>query len=302
MAVELRNLQYFIAVAEEGNFTRAAERLDMQQPPLSRQIRLLEQQLEVQLFRRRPRGVELTSAGKVLLTEARAMLVQLSRSIEATRRTARGEQGRLAVGIAPTAPFVPLVPQAIRAYREAYPGVALALWEGLSNEAVVRFAANELDVAFVRAAKVHADALVITPLLDEPMMLALPREHPAALQSPAKPVPLGRLSKDAFILIGPPGTGIHDETVAACHRAGFAPHVGQQAPRITSTLGLVATGLGVAMVPESMQRMTMDGVVFRRIAGMQPKAFLGLAFRRGDTSPLVRQFTVVAKRLARQRA
>lgn len=302
MAVEFRNLQYFVPVAEEGNFTRAAERLDMQKPPLSRQIKLLEQQLDVQLFRRKPRGVELTSAGKVLLDEARAMLAHLTRGIEATQRTARGEQGRLSVGIAPTAPFVSFVPRSIRAYREAYPGVALSLWEGLSNEAVARFAVNELDVAFVRAARVHTDALLITPLLDEPIIVALPSEHPAAQQSPAKPVPLARLSKDPFILIGPPGTGIHDETVAACHRAGFIPRVGQQAPRITSTLGLVATGLGVAMVPESMQCMTMDGVVFRRISGKQPMAFLGLASRRCDMSPMVRQFIVLAKRFARQRA
>ena len=300
MAVDVRSLHYFIAVAEEGNFTRAAERLDMQQPPLSRQIKSLERELDVQLFRRKPRGVELTSAGRVLLVEAKATLSQLDRGLEATRRAARGEQGRLSVGIAPTAPFHPLVPRSIRAYREAYPGVSLTLWEGLSNEVVARFSRDEMDVAFVRASHLHAEALQITPLLDEPMVAALPSQHPMARRQKGKAVALARLAGDPFIIIGPPGTGIHDETIAACRDAGFSPRIGQQAPRITSTLGLVATGLGVAIVPESMQRMTMDGVVFRRLSGAQPKAFLGLAWRRADTSPLLRQFLRTVKEVASQ--
>lgn len=299
MAIDLRALRYFIAVAEEGNFTRAAERLEMQQPPLSRQIKLLEQDLDVQLFRRRPRGVELTSAGLVFLADAKATLSQLDHAFEATRRTARGEQGRLSVGIAPTAPFHPLVPQSIRVYREVYPRVSLTLWEGLSNEVVEQFAKNDLDVAFVRAPKLHAKNLQVIHLLDEPMIAALPVQHPMVQQHPDKAVSLARLSDDPFIIIGPPGTGIHDETIAACRSVGFSPHIGQQAPRITSTLGLVAAGLGIAIVPESMQRMSMDGVVFRRLGGAKPKAFLGLALRRADTSPLVRQFLSIVRRIVR---
>jgi DNA-binding transcriptional LysR family regulator len=300
MAIDVKSLHYFIAVAEEGNFTRAAERLDMRQPPLSRQIKLLEQELDAQLFRRKPRGVELTSAGRVLLGEAKETLGRLDRGLEATRRTARGEEGRLSVGIAPTAPFHPLVPRSIRAYREAYPGVSLTLWEGLSNEVIGRFSKDEMDVAFVRAAN-HLEVLRVTRLLDEPMIAALPSQHPMAQQSQGKAVPLSQLSGDPFIIIGPPGTGIHDETIAACRKAGFSPRIGQQAPRITSTLGLVAAGLGVAIVPESMERMTMDGVVFRQLSGAQPTAFLGLASRRGETSPLARQFLRLVMRIAKQR-
>jgi DNA-binding transcriptional LysR family regulator len=297
MVVDVRGLRYFIAIAEEGNFTRAAQRLEMQQPPLSRQLKSLERALDVQLFRRKARGVELTIAGQVLLAEARATLSQLDRALNATRRAARGEEGHLSIGIAPTAPFHPLVPQAIRAYREAFPRVSLTLWEGLSNEVVERFAKDEMDVAFVRAANLPDENLQVARLLDEPMIVALPSQHWMAQQPQDKAVTLSRLSSDTFIIIGPPGTGIHDETIAACRKAGFRPLIAQQAPRITSTLGLVAAGVGVAIVPDSIQRMSMDGVVFRRLGGPRPTAFLGLAWRRTDTSPLVRQFLTLVRRV-----
>ena len=298
--MDLRHLRYFIAVAEEEHITRAAERLGMQQPPLSQQIKAMERELGVQLFRRKARGVELTEAGRALLEDARAILSHLHRALETTRRTGRGEQGRLCVGIAPTAPFHPFVPRVIRAFREAFPLVSLTLEEGLSNEVRERFSHDQMDVAFVRTATIHADNLVVSPLLEEPMVVALPSLHAMAQGTRDTALPLKRLAGDSFILFGPPGTGIYDETVAACRAAGFSPHIGQQAPRITSTLGLVAPGLGIALVPESMQNMSMDGVVYRRLKGTpQPKAFLGLASRRGDPSAVVRQFLNLVKRAAK---
>jgi DNA-binding transcriptional LysR family regulator len=125
--MELRHLRYFIAVAEEGHITRAAERLGMQQPPLSRQINAIERELDVQLFRRKARGVELTDGDRALLEDARAMLASLDRSLERARRTARGEQGQIRLGIPPTAPFHPFVPRAIRSFRKAFPLVSLTL-------------------------------------------------------------------------------------------------------------------------------------------------------------------------------
>ena len=300
--MELRHLRYFIAVAEEEHITRAAERLGIQQPPLSQQIKAIERELDVQLFRRKPRGVELTDAGRALLAEAKTILANFDRALETTRRTARGEQGRLCVGVAPTAPFLAVVPRAIRAFREAFPLVSLTLEEGLSNEVIERFAEEQMDVAFVRTATLQSDTLVVSPLLEEPMIVALPSLHAMAQRGPDTTIHLKRLAGDSFILFGPPGTGIYDETVAACRAAGFSPRVGQQAPRITSTLGLVAAGLGIALVPESMQNMRMDGVVYRRLKGPQPKAFLGLASRRSDPSAIVRQFLNVVKRAANQHA
>lgn len=136
--MELRHLRYFIAVAEEGHITRAAERLGMQLPPLSQQIKAIELELDVQLFHRRARGVELTDAGRAFLEEARATLRHLDRAFETTRRASRGEQGRICVGVTSTTPFHPLVPRAIRAFREACPMVSLTLEECLSNESVDR--------------------------------------------------------------------------------------------------------------------------------------------------------------------
>lgn len=298
--MELRHLRYFIAVAEEGHITRAAERLGMQQPPLSQRIKAIEHELAVQLFRRKPRGMELTEAGHALLVDARAIISHLDRAVETARRTGRGEQGRLCVGIAPTAPFHPFVPRVIRAFREAFPLVSLTLEEGLSNEVRERFSHDEMDVAFVRTLAIQADKLVVSPLLEEPLVFALPSGHAMAQGSREKALPLKRLAGDSFILFGPPGTAIHDDTLMACRAAGFSPHIGQRAPRITSTLGLVAAGMGIALVPESMQNMSMDGVVYRRLTGApQPKAVLGLLSRRGDPSAVVLQFVNLVKRAAK---
>jgi DNA-binding transcriptional LysR family regulator len=226
------------------------------------------------------------------------MLARLDHALETTRRAARGEQGSLCVGIAPTAPFNPLVPKAIRSFREAFPMVSLVLEEGLSNEVVERFNSDQMDVAFVRARQIHADGVVVMPLQEEPMVVALPSHHPMA-RNRSKIVPLKTLASDPFILIGPPGTGLHDETVAACRAAGFVPRLGQPAPRITSTLSLVAAGLGIALVPSTMQSVRIAGMVYRRLQGAAPKAFLGLASRQGDTSPVLRQFLNLVRTIAK---
>jgi len=299
MAMDLRQLRYFVAVAEERHITRAAERLGMQQPPLSLQIKAMERELAVPLFLRKPRGVELTEAGRALLEDARAVLDHVQRALDTTRRTGRGEQGRLHVGIAPSASFHPFVPRVIRAFREAFPMVSLTLEEGLSHDVRERFSHDQMDVAFVRAISMHDDKLIISPLLEEPMIVALPSVH-AMASGRQTALPLKRLANDSFVLYGPPGTGLYDETVAACRAAGFSPRIGQQAPRITSTLGLVAAGLGLTLVPESVQNVSIDGVVYRRLKGApQPKAVLGLASRRGDPSAVVRQFLNHVKHAAR---
>src|SRR5688572_8064965 len=127
MAMEFRHLRYIIAVAEEGHITRAAERLGIQQPPLSRLIKAIEQELKVKLFHRVPRGVELTEAGRTFLDGARATFANLDRTLESTRRTARGEEGRISVAVTSSAGFQPLVPESIRAFRETYPRVTVTL-------------------------------------------------------------------------------------------------------------------------------------------------------------------------------
>jgi DNA-binding transcriptional LysR family regulator len=248
-----------------------------------------------------PRGVELTSAGQALFREGKAVLAHLDHALETTRRAARGEQGTLRVGVAPTAPFNPLVPVAIRTFRERFPLVSLLLQEGLSNEIVAQFENDQIDVAFVRARQLHANGVVVAPLQEEPLVAALPSRHPMATTR-SKIVPLKSLANDPFIMIGPSGTGLHDETLAACREAGFVPRLGQPTPRITSTLGLIAVGLGIALVPSTMQSVRIAGVVYRRLRDVAPKAFLGLAWRGDDPSPALKQFIKVVRGAARQRS
>lgn len=302
--MDLRQLRYFVAVAEEGHITRAAERLGMQQPPLSQQIKAIEHELEVQLFHRKARGVELTESGRVLLDQARAVLERLDHALLVTRRTARGEQGRLSVGIAPTAPFHPFVPRVIRAFREAHPLVSVGLEECLSGPALELLRGERIDAAFLRAPVMDPQGLVVHPLLKEPLVVALPSSHKLAGDGfRSEPLPLLALAGETFIMFGgSAGPGIADASTAACHRAGFSPRVGQQAPRIASTLGLVSVGLGVALVPASIRRVQVDGVVYRRLLrGERPAAVLNLALRRGDSSPVVRNFSDLVRRAARER-
>jgi len=300
--MELRHLRYFVAVAEEPHVTRAAERLGMQQPPLSQQIRILERELDVQLFRRLPRGVALTAAGVAFLADARAILAQLDHAVATAKRTARGEQGRIAVGFTSSAPFNPFVPRVIRVYREAFPLVALTLEEGGTTELIEGLRNERIDAAFIRTPIADREGLVVQILLEEPMVLALPRGHVLARKKGAsKALSLAAVAGEIFVIYRrPSGPGLHDVIVSACNAAGFSPRIGQEAPRIGSTLNLVAAGLGISLVPESLQLMRMDGVVFRRLAGtVQPKAPLYFAARRTEASAAVREFGELVRRSAR---
>jgi DNA-binding transcriptional LysR family regulator len=288
MSMELRHLRYFIAVAEEGHITRAAERLGMQQPPLSQQIKALERELDVQLFRRKPRGVELTDAGRAYLENARAILDQLGHAAETTRRTARGEQGRICIGITPTSPFHPFAPRVIRAFRDAFPQVSLRLEERLGSELIEQLRNEQIDAAFIRTPLVDPEGLVVTRLLEEPLLVALPSNHALVGQ---RTLSLRSLARETFIVYGPAGRGFYDLTIVACNAAGFSPRIGQEAPRVTSLLALVATGVGITLVPASLQQMHIDGVMYRPLDGRaQPRAVLNLVSRRGDPSAVIRHF------------
>lgn len=283
--------------------TRAAERLGIQQPPLSQQIRQLEDELGVQLFRRKPRGVELTDAGTAFLEHARVILAQVERASATTRRTARGEQGRVAVGFTSSAPFHPFVPRVIRTFREMSPHVSLVLEESGSGDLVQALHNEEIDAAFIRSPIADVVGLEVTPLLDEEMVAALPTGHPYATSNDDKRrLPLSALAKETFVLYKRPGgPGLYDTIITACKGAGFSPRVGQEAPRILSTLNLVAAGLGVSIVPASLRRLEMDGVVYRSIAkNQQPLAPLILACRGRENSAAVQRFIDLVKQTAKQ--
>jgi DNA-binding transcriptional LysR family regulator len=296
--MELRHLRYFVAVAEEGHVTRAAERLGIQQPPLSQQIRALERELDAQLFHRKPRGVELTPAGRAFFDEAKAILARTAEAVAATRRAARGEAGRIGIGFTSSASFHPFVPRAIRAFRERHPLVALALEESGTTELVEALHAQAIDAAFVRSPVGESADLTIRPLLEEPMVAALPSGH--RLSTGDSAMPLAELAGETFILYRRPvGPGLHDAIIAACDRAGFSPQIGQEAPRMLSTLSLVAAGLGVTVVPESMSRLEAEGVAYRALSpAAQLGAPLNLAYRRGETAAAARRFVALVERSA----
>ena len=305
--MDLRHLRYFVAVAEEGHVTRAAERLGIQQPPLSQQIRALETELDVLLFRRKPRGVELTDAGDAFLVDARRILADVENALAKVRRTARGEQGRIVVGFTSSAPFHPFVPAVLRTFRELYPRVSVVLEENGTAELIAALLSERLDAAFIRAPVPAGDGVGVHALLQERMLAALPADHPLAggrYGVPLTgPIALSDLAEETFILYRrDTGPGLYDGIVGACHKAGFMPRVEQEAPRIVSTLNLVASGFGITIVPESLSTMRLEGVAYRPID--RPEQFtapISLACRIIDHSAAARRFVEVVRGAARER-
>lgn len=300
--MEFRHLRYIVAVAEEGHITRAAERLGIAQPPLSRLIKTVEQDIKVQLFRRVPRGVELTDAGRIFLDGARATFANLDRTVESARRTARGEEGRISVAFTSSTAFHPFVPAVIREFRETFPRVAVTFTEGNADPLIRQVEGDRLDAAFCRLSIAKLETVVFDPLLEESMVVALPAGHALARSRARDAILLKRLVNEDFVFNRQPGplAGIRDHVLAGCHAAGFIPRVVQEAPNVIATLPLVAAGIGITIVPSSLRDMNVRGVAYRRLAGSAPlKTSLSLASRRGDTSAVVRQFVTLVRRRAK---
>lgn len=292
--MELRHIRYFLAVAEEGNFTRAAARLGISQPPLSQQIRDLEDEIGVPLFHRVPHGAELTEAGRLFLSSVRTMPDQAAEAIRDARRAAHGELGVLRVGFTATATLNPLIPQLVRAFRRRYPYVELILNESNSIGLVSALRAGDTEIAILRPAAIDGDDLHGDPLADEPMIVALPAAHPLAHMD-GDAIPLASLRDDLFICtprtVGPT---FYQAMQDACREAGFVPHLGQAAPQMVTMLALVAAEQGVAVVPASMRQLSLEGVVYRAISDARPVARLSLVHLRSNSSAMVRNFRALA--------
>ena len=286
--MELRHIRYFLAVADERHFTRAAGKLGIGQPPLSLQIKDLEREVGAALFHRVAHGAELTEAGKAFLDGVREMPHLAERATMAARRAARGETGSLRVGFTASAVFNVVVPSAIRAFRRAYPDIYLTLQEDHTTQLVAGLREGTLDAVFLRPDTSGSGELQFRRLSDEPMVVAVPKRHPAAAR---EEIDLAILKDDPFLLfpreIGPT---LYDTIVEACRNAGFEPKISQLAPQLASIVNLVAAELGVTIVPASMMQVRVMGVAYRQITGQSPTAQLALAYRRGETSPVVRNF------------
>lgn len=294
--MELRHLRYFRTVAEEGHITRAAERLSIQQPPLSLQIKALETELGVQLFHRRPRGVELTQAGQVFYGEVRDLLAGLDSAVSRTQRVARGEAGSIAIGFTSSVIFHAATKTAIRKYRAAFPEVAVALEEESSSELIDSIARNRLDAAFVRTNATLVPGIRFYDMLEEPIFLAIPPGH-ALAGEPEKAVQLKDLADQPLVLYRrSSGPGLYDRIIAACHRLGFEPQVVQEAPRVGSALNLVAAGLGISFAPQSLCGSHTEGVLYRPIESDPPLvAPITLACRKSEASAAVKSFVGIAR-------
>jgi DNA-binding transcriptional LysR family regulator len=293
MDMELRHIRYFLAVAEEMNFTRAAKKVGIGQPPLSQQIRSLEEELGAPLFRRVPRGVELTDSGKVFLPEARAILAQADRARKIAQRGARGELGSLRLGFTSSAAFNRIVQEAIRLFRKNYPNVELTLEEEDTTKLLERLSEQTLDAAFIRPGRNDPGGVQVRRLVEETMMIALPSDHRLAKASAST---LSALAKDWFLLFPRrAGPGFFDEIVSACRRAGFEPRMGYEAPQITSVGNMIAAGLGVSIVPISIaNQVCVAGVKYLKIVGDAPIAPIALAIRPDEQSVTVKNFVTLA--------
>lgn len=289
--MELRHLRYFITVAQELNFTRAAERLHIAQPPLSQQIQALETELGLQLFDRKKRPLELTVAGQVFLEEACLVIAQVERAIALTQRANRGEIGRLTLGVN-SAIANSLLPDILRTFRDRFPDVKLVLRELTSFQQIQDLGDRRIDVGFDSLPNPYKNEAELTfmPILEEPLVIALPENHPLAAQSK---IPLEALADEPFILPSPELVPFYTEIFDLCQQAGFSPKVVQEATWTIAVLSLVAGGVGVAILRANVQNLQRTGVVYRPILGQNLTRQLAVVWRRDDSSVILREFLKV---------
>jgi DNA-binding transcriptional LysR family regulator len=264
--MELRQLRYFVQVAEELHFGRAAAMLGLSQPPLSQQIRALENELGITLFERTSRRVKLTEPGRLFLTEARRTIEQANRAVEIARRVRIGEVGELSIGFTASVPFVPEVANALFQFREAHPAVHLQLDEMPRATQIAALADRRLDLGFIRSAGVPPlpPALVATAYLEEDMLVAMRADHPFATR--AAKVTIAELAAQPFILYERTlGIGFNEHLFGLFREAGFEPRIVLETSGPTTLLGLVAAGFGMTVVARSLTALHLDNVTYREI-------------------------------------
>ena len=288
--MELRQLRYFVAVAEELHFRRAAERLHISQPPLSQQIRALEDELGFTLLTRTRRRVQLTAAGDAFLRDARALLSELEGAVATARRIDAGQTGRLRVAFVGSA-LLSIVPGTVERFRASRPGVAIELRERSTVDQLRAVSAGVVDVGLVRPPIEDDGQLRLQTVLRERTVAALPAGH--ALASMTR-VSLRRLAAEPLVLFPrDQAPGYHDLLIEALAGAGAGPRVIQYAPEMLTIIGLVAAGTGVSLVPASVSRLALDGVTYRPVSGA-PRSELVAITRGSDDSALVRAFVAEA--------
>src|SRR6478672_6204792 len=298
--MELRHLRYFVAVAEELNFGRAAQRLHIAQPPLSRQIRDLEREVGTPLFERGARGVELTHAGRAFLPEVRLTLAQAERAQRTAQRAARGETGRLRVGFVEAATHSGILPDVLSFFRMHLPSIGLSLLEMDSMQQVDALREGRIDIGIVGTVPLDAERwLRAESVFAEPLVLAVPNEH--AL-SGRRRFTLADLATESFVLFPRyAAPTLYDDIVARCRAAGFSPRVTQEAAGWHTMVSLVSAGVGVAFVPQSLARPPQPGVAFRTVRDLSLTHEMTALWRQGEKSPVRERFVIALRAVARAR-
>ncbi|WP_153504179.1 LysR family transcriptional regulator [Cumulibacter manganitolerans] len=292
--MELRHLRYFLAVAEERHFGRAAARLHMAQPPLSQQIKRLEDEIGAQLLARTTRHVEPTPAGLAFADRARAILAEVDAAAAEARSIAQGSAGSIRIGFVGSASYQ-VMPQVARAIRTALPDVEIVLsGEMLTPAQTAALLHGTIDLGVLRG-PVDAPELAVLPLADEPLIAALPDPHPLAS---AESLDLRDLAGSRFV--GYPGgrrSVVHAAVTEACARAGFSPDIAIEAAETATIVSLVAAGAGVALLPESVRHLTIPGVRYVPLTPAPPLVRLAAAWRKDDASPLLARVLDVVRGL-----
>jgi DNA-binding transcriptional LysR family regulator len=263
MNIELRHLRYFIAVAEELHFGRAAARLNISQPPLSQQIQILEQQTGARLFARTNRSVSLTEAGKQFLADSRQILSQVNDAAARAARLHHGETGELRIGFTSSAPFIKAVSDTLSTFRRSYPDVHIQTRETNTREQIVPLNEGVLDLGLMRNTQLPK-TLLWERVLREPLLAMVPRDHPLASQPG---VSLQELAREPFVFFDPHvGTGLYDDILGLMRRYGLTPVITQEVGEAMTIIGLVAAGLGVSILPASFRRVQLSEMCWLPIA------------------------------------
>ena len=277
--MDLRQFRYFVAVAEELHFTRAAQRLNIAQPPLSLQIKMIEEELGTLLLKRTRRKVELTPAGELFLHEARMTLLQAERAVETVVRAARGEIGTLRLSFVTSAPLTEVFTDSIRRFRVAWPEVHLDLMARTSAVIIDDLLLNKVDIGFTRPSlqSMHPKSIEAIPIHEDRLMAVFPVDHPMGKTS--TPISINDLRHEQFVLRQKgSGAGFYEQIFSICGEAGFSPLVAQEAVEATTTLGLVAAGVGITIAPYALSQIRVPDVVWREILDAETRSRLYLAY------------------------
>ncbi|MEB3279959.1 MAG: LysR substrate-binding domain-containing protein [Lyngbya sp.] len=295
--MELRHLRYFVAVAEELHFGRAAQRLHIAQQPLSRQIRDLEADIGVQLFYRTKRTVRLTEAGEVFLTEARKILQQAEQAVLLAQQTSKGEIGKLTVGF--TGPALNrILPKIVRLFKERHPQVELLLQRLQTNEQVAALKTGQIQVGLLHP-PIEDDMLVLKTIHRESLVAVLPDTHRLARES-NQPISIKQLVNESFILyprqVGPV---LYDQIISLCQQAGFSPKIVQEVIPQQTILGLVSANIGISLLHASVKAVAPPGVVIRELLELTPELELAVAWHRDTTNPVLPAFLAIVREIER---